>query len=139
MKRTLTLVFSVFLLCITAITVSANAPPPPLPSFFDCTIQNAPADAVYFDILIEITPQDEDYKASDNNIKPVDSKIVQYNQDGYMSLTFHYKKLDYADNKIEYASFKMKDSDLSIDKVSPTIKAVILDKDGNLTIRVILD
>jgi len=132
LKKTLLFLFSTLLIFVAAMTVSANSAPPPLPNYFYCTVLNAPDNAVYFDILIEITPQDATYKETESNIKSVDSAIASYNENGYMSLTFHYKNLEYADNKILSPSFEIKDSDLSIDQISPTIKAVILDENGNI-------
>ena len=117
---------------MTTTTVSANAPAPL--SYFYCSLENAPADAVYFDILIEITPQDEEYSAfnSQQNAISADSQIALYNEDGYMSLSFHYKKLEYADMEIIYPYFRMDYYNQSIDKVSQTIKVALLDRNGNI-------
>ena len=93
-----------------------------------------PANAVYFDILIEFTPQDEaysDFNAQRNAI-PADSQIALYNEAGYMSLSFHYKNLDNANMEIESPGFHMRDANQSINRVSPAVKAVILDRDGNI-------
>jgi len=133
MKRILLLVFLIFLFCITTVPVSAT-PPSISRNYFGCYVQNAPADAVYFDLLIKITPQDKKYLSFNDQINtiPADSEIALYNQDGYMSLSFHYQDLQNANMEISSPWFYLNDSGLSMDKVSPTIKAVILDKDGNI-------
>ena len=132
MKKLVATVCFSLLLCMTAITAYANAPAPP--NHFYCNIENAPQNAAYLDILIEITPHNDEYSAfnsQENNIS-ADSQIALYNENGYMSLSFHYKNISRADMGIAYPYFIMDYYNQSIDKISPTIKAVILDKEGNI-------
>ncbi len=132
MKKIFLFGYVVFLLCITAIPVSAFTNLPY--NNFECHVQNAPAGAVYLDILIQITPQDVEYLAISERETAIsaDSEIARYNKDGYMSLSFHYQKLYSSDMELPSARFEFTDYDLTMDQVSPKIIIVLLNKDGNI-------
>ncbi|HOP11544.1 MAG TPA: hypothetical protein PK629_08635 [Oscillospiraceae bacterium] len=134
MKKVLLFGYVIFLLCITAIPVSAATPPSIPYNYFSCIIQNAPDDTVYIDILIKLTPQDKEYSSFNNRETTIsaNSEIALYNKDGYMSLFFHYNNIEAAGMEISKSWFYFNNSDLSIYMISPTIKAVLLDKDGNI-------
>ncbi len=132
MKKILMLVFLVFILCMIPVTANANSGPPP--TYFYCEIQNPLAGTVYRDLLIEINEQDEDFDPFRDQINEIaeDSPIATYNQDGYMSFYFHYNN-GYIDSMYyDVGVFSMTDSNLTMDKVSPTVKVVLLDEVGNI-------
>ena len=133
MKKIFLIAFFVIALCVSAVTVSANAPAPP--SYFYCTAQNAPEGTVYMDILIELDPQNNQYTEFNIGNAPnginAESPIAAYNEDGYMSLSFHYAGVS-SDMEVESPLFRMGSVGQSIDNVSKTVKAVFLDKDGNI-------
>ncbi|MCL1866117.1 MAG: hypothetical protein FWF82_01765 [Oscillospiraceae bacterium] len=76
------------------VTVYANSAPPP-PCIL-LIVKNVPEDAVYADMLIKINPDSSEY-VDFNSVNgelfeiPDDSPIALFNQDGFMSFTFHYK------------------------------------------------
>ena len=133
MKKICIAVLFICMLCIPVMTASANAPAPP--SYFYCEVQNAPSDAVYMDILIEISSLNNEYVSfnSQNEASGIttDAPIVAYNEDGYMSLSFHYDGMT-AYMGIDSPYFTAKNYNQSIDKISKTIKVALLDKDGNI-------
>lgn len=133
MKRLYFVLFLILMLCIPSLSVSANAPAPP--SYFYCQVENASIESVYMDILIELDTQSAEYTAfNSKNTRggiTAQSQIATYSEDGYMSLSFHY--IDVTSHLgIDSPYFTMRTYSQSIDKVSKTIKAVLLDKDGNI-------
>ena len=126
----LILLFSLF-----PVTVYANSPPPP--SYFYVEVANPPENAVFVDILIEIDAQSDGYTAfnTENGRRhgiTAESEIAEYNQDGYMSLAYHYDGV-WAESQLGYVSlFEMYPSTLSLDKITKTLKIALLDREGNI-------
>lgn len=132
MKKVLLAFLTLFFLCCPIMTAFANSPAPP--SYFYCKVENVPNDAVFVDILIEISAQSSGYTdLNSKNLLPnitADSEIVRYNQDGYRSLSFHYDVLSRMEVDSPY--FTMNVSNQSMDKVSKSIKVALLDINGNI-------
>lgn len=120
--------------CCFSLPVSANSPPPP--SFFYGEIVNAPAEAVYADILIPLDTSDSHYVAfnSENrtgNVGP-DSPIVQYEEDGYHSFFCHYDGVRVQEQALPSCDFTLNPYSVSLDQVASSLKVALLDKDGNI-------
>lgn len=91
-KRFLIVLFMILFLFSTCFTAGAWTPD----YKFNCTIspQGIPDGTVYIDLLLPISEKDECYtEFNEENGKQYsissDSEIAKYNQDGYMSYTFH--------------------------------------------------
>jgi hypothetical protein len=86
--------------CTLITRVSANGPPPR--TYLPVSLHNLPENAVYADLLIPMSRQDEKYVwANYGALKGQltdQSEIVRYDNDGYVSYTFHYR---YAYSRIE--------------------------------------
>ena len=125
---------------------------------FFCQVseENIPENAVYADLLLPIPADDEDYTPY-NSLNgsifnfPEDSQIVQYNEDGYQSYTFH---LENASSEIQLVTqisasqtvaqviFLADDRNMTIQEAYEryyqfcqkyqTAKLAYLDKDGNV-------
>lgn len=96
MKRTVTILLTLLLLAtLLVLPVSANGPAP-YPTF-TVEMENYPPEACYIDLLIELSPEDADYADNRENF-PDDSwggsQIFSYEENGYMSYTFHYRGAD---------------------------------------------
>lgn len=122
------------LLPVLALAVSANAPAPP--AYFYCSVDDPPPQAVYVDILIPLSEQDEAYTPYNEKNEIYghlnkDSPIVSYAQDGYRSLSFHYAGVS-ADPEISSALFTMEQYSQSIDRIAPSIKVALLDESGRV-------
>jgi len=96
MKKGKKYLFTIILLIICilpASTVIANGPPPP--NSLSVHISKYSSECSYADILIKLSDNDSNYVAFNSNygedldISP-SSEIVQYNEDGFMSYTFHF-------------------------------------------------
>lgn len=93
MKRTVTILLTLLLLSVfLVLPVSANTAPPP-PNF-TVYLTNYPPEARYMDVLVQLSPEDADYTDNRDNF-PNDtwagSQIFSYEEDGYVSYTFHYR------------------------------------------------
>ncbi|MDR0249655.1 MAG: hypothetical protein LBI44_08415 [Oscillospiraceae bacterium] len=123
------------LLRVPPMIVNANAPAPP--SYFYVLVQNPPGTARYADILVKLDPQSEAYAEfnEDNGRKTgitAESEIAKYDEDGYMSLAFHYGGVN-ANMQIGTAlTFIMNSSNLSVDKVTSLLKVAVIDGEGNI-------
>lgn len=122
------------MLPVLSLTVSANAPAPP--AYFYCSVDDHPPQAVYVDILIPLSEQDEAYTPYNEKNEiyghlTKDSPIVSYAQDGYRSLSFHYAGVG-ADPEISSALFTMEQYSQSIDRIAPSIKVALLDESGRV-------
>jgi hypothetical protein len=106
-------------------------------------VNRPPEDAVYVDVLIKIDPEDADYigfsdqNGTDNAIS-ADAGIVAYNEDGYMSLSFHRLGMQAFMTKSnpEYKDFRvlfiMPQSMQTIDDITSSLKVALLDGDANV-------
>ena len=104
--------------CCFPLPASANAPAPP--AFFYGEIVNAPAEAVYADILIPLDTSDSHYVAfnSENrtgNIGP-DSPIAQYEEDGYRSFFCHYDGVRAQERALPSCDFTLSPYSVSLDQ-----------------------
>ena len=91
MKRKACILLILLLLpAMLALSVSANELEPK--PFFEVKLENAPAEAYYLDLLIEMTPDDVDYTDNRQNF-PDPSwgqlEIFSYSDNDYISYTFH--------------------------------------------------
>jgi len=134
-KRILLITVLMLLLCMLPLTAYANSPPPP--GYFYVQIDNPPENAVFADILIKINAQSDGYTPfnSENGARhgiTAESEIVGYDQNGYMSLSFHYSGV-YSEMELgSFLCFEMVPASRSIDKITESLKVVLLDKDGNI-------
>ncbi len=125
--------FSAFLPGWPALTVQANAPPPP--SYVYGEIVNAPPEAAFIDILIPLDPSDERYvEFQEQRLGNVtaDSPIVQYAEGGYRSLFFHCRGVDAENCTLPDCFFTLESSSLSLDDLAPSLKVALLDGEGNI-------
>jgi hypothetical protein len=88
----LTLVTVLFIL---ADVPTATASHPPTPQYMAIRIENLPENAVFADILIRIDERDPNFTAVNvDNLAlfglDVSAEIVGFNDNGFMSFTFHY-------------------------------------------------
>lgn len=136
------------LLWLTALPVSANAPAPA--ATLDIAVENAPAEAVFADLLLPFGPGDPHYAEADPLLAeelaiPADSEWVALEQDGYRSVTFHYEGADAQPaltareyTSYKYASFFNLSSNHSYGELHEfwkgydTFRVALLDKDGRL-------
>jgi len=127
-------------LSLTTMMAAADAPPPAYPNRFECHVMNAPEKAVFCDLLIQINPQSDNYTAfnDQHNTITAQAPIVLYNEDGYMSFSFHYQGVTANMGGLSGAAldsgvfFSLSDAAQSLDKISRTVKVVLLDADGNI-------
>jgi hypothetical protein len=134
MKRRLgtILVLAVLIPALFIMQVSANAPAPA--SHFSALLTQYPDNACYMDLLVPLSPADACYVDSTENFLEeltVDSPIYAYDQDGYMSYTFHYRD---ADTNIKLESgranyFENTDENMALFE---TVKLAVLDAKGNV-------
>ncbi|MDF1493837.1 hypothetical protein [Caproiciproducens sp. CPB-2] len=141
--KTLFLFLTIGIFCIffTPLCVAyANSPPPP--SYFYSYVTNADENVRYIDILIKIDSNNEYYtdlntaNASAHGFSR-STPIVAYNQDGYMSTSFHCKDVQSSPNSQQSNSELTKDMILNngnkpISTMTKTIKIALLDRDGKL-------
>lgn len=141
-KKLLLILSLVIISSLIAPLFIAYADSPAPPNYFHCYVTNADSNVTNTDILIKInndSPNYTDFNTSNSNAQGFDSsaQIVTYNQDGYMSLSFHYKNVD--------SLRSVQREDLSIEKhiilnngykpistITNSIKIALLDKDGNV-------
>jgi hypothetical protein len=113
--------------------VSANSGPPP--NYFYYYISNANANVKYADVLIKINPKSANYSQFNlDNAKPSFNEktpIVAYNEDSYMSLTFHFAKAK-SDMSYSGGCSQLVDFRGSISDITPSIKIALLDENGNI-------
>jgi len=136
------------LLWLTALPVSANAPA--TAATLDIAVENAPAEAVFADLLLPFGLGDSHYTEADPLLAeklaiPADSEWVTLEQDGYRSVTFHYEGADAQPaltarehTSCKYASFFDLSSNHSYGELHEfwkgydTFRVALLDKDGRL-------
>ena len=134
MKRRLCTILALALLMpmFFVMQVSANAPAPA--SHFSAWLTQYPDNACYMDLLVPLSPADACYVDSTKNFLgelTADSPIYAYDQDGYMSYTFHYRNAD-TDIKLESGRanyFENTDENMALFK---TVKLAVLDAKGNI-------
>ena len=149
-KKILFSLIVIFLFCaISAPSVYANSPPPP--SSLEIVIENYSEAAVYCDLLIKIEKNDPDYAVFNSHYGEKlgiqrDSEIAQYNEDGFVSYTFHFRGASshneikiyendwgpyaygpyFADTDDSYVQFENFISEYTVFKIA------LLDIDGNI-------
>lgn len=149
MKKSFATIVSILLLLfLLPITCYAWVPD----YWYSCDIDytKIPENAVYVDLLLPISEDNEDYvDFNESNGKKFsiqnDSEIVKYNKDGYMSYTFHIKNIDSyikpIKNENKYARvefFKNEEALPTSDTYYnfchkyKTAKMAYLDKNGNI-------
>ena len=127
-KRLLTLFLLITLVALLVFPVSANSPGP-RPEF-TVEILNAPEEKYYIDILMPLSPNDDEYRDNLNYLPEPSwesSPIYTYNKDGYVSHSFHYRSA----MRLTPPTDGIKTFSLYFHSWS-TIKIVVLDKNGNI-------
>ncbi|MCL2817192.1 MAG: hypothetical protein FWD39_02245 [Clostridiales bacterium] len=144
-------IITLFLCMLMPLTAQANSSAPANSIYL--AITNKPEAAVHADILIKIGPGDAEYVDfnSANGEKfgiAADSQIAMYNEDGYMSFTFHYldsasemmlKTIGGIDGNIIYY-FSARHADVYADNTQfdnllanyHVLKIALLDEHGNI-------
>ncbi len=121
---------------LLTVPVSANSAPPP--RFYEVRLTNYPENAFYVDLLVELSVDDANYSDRVATEYPegilADSQIVQFNKDGYMSYTFHYKDSDsniiISEDKVTFFENNYEHF-LKFDE-RETVKLAVLDQFGNI-------
>jgi hypothetical protein len=123
-KKVLISILAVIMMMVCLpLGVSANSGPPP--NYFYYYISNVNANVKYADVLIKINPKSANYSQFNlDNAKPSFNEktpIVAYNEDGYMSLTFHFAKVK-SDMSYTSGCSELIDFHGSISDITPSIK-----------------
>ena len=127
-KRLLTLFLLITLVALLVFPVSANSPAP-RPEF-TVEILNAPEEKYYIDILMPLSPNDDEYRDNLNYLPEPSwesSPIYTYNKDGYVSHSFHYRSA----MRLTPPTDGIKTFSLYFHSWS-TIKIAVLDQNGNI-------
>ena len=134
MKRITTVLLTLLLLsAFLVLPVSANGPAP-YPTF-TVYLTNYPPEARYMDVLVRLSPEDADYTDNRDNF-PNDtwasSQIFSYEEDGYMSYTFHYRGAQCyirisKSGRVEFFA----NSEEKLQRFQ-SIKIAVLDEQGNI-------
>jgi fluoride ion exporter CrcB/FEX len=142
-------IFLLICLMLPSMVVYANAPPPP--DYILLELSNLPENAVYADMLIQINPNRAEYVEfnpanGDKYGIDADSPIAVYNENGFMSFTFRYRRsvsdmsLELDSHGFAYARFANEKSVGSSNNEQfaniisnyNIIKVVLLDEHGNI-------
>jgi len=134
MKRITTVLLTLLLLsAFLVLPVSANGPAP-YPTF-TVYLTNYPPEARYMDVLVQLSPEDADYTDNRDNF-PDDtwggSQIFSYEEDGYVSYTFHYRGAQCyirisKSGRVEFFA----NSEEKLQRFQ-SIKIAVLDEQGNI-------
>lgn len=145
MKKVKTLLLILAVMIFSSIITplyAAYADSPPPPGCFYSFVTNTASNVKYTDILIKISKDSKYY--TDLNISNASAygfnsltPIAAYNQDGYVSISFHCKNL-----RLHPETFQQKlglcrmvyfdNADKPISAIANSIKIALLDKDGNI-------
>lgn len=118
----------------------ANSPPPP--SYFYSYVTNLDSNVKYSDILIKISQNSKYY--TDLNTSNMSAygfnsttPIVAYNQDGYISISFHCKNVQSIPSVFNAdfgmcGTVELDNSSNPISSMTDSIKIALLDKNGEL-------
>ena len=133
MKRITRVLLTLLLLsAFLVLPASANGPAPQ--PHFEVKLKNAPAEACYIDLFIEMTPDDVNYTDNRENF-PDPSwgqlEVFSYRDNDYTSYTFHYRgaegNIKIEDGKVVF--FQRTDENL---KRFQSVMIVVLDEKGNI-------
>lgn len=133
MKRITTVLLTILLLTVLlALPVSANGPAPK--SSFEVNLKNAPAEACYMDLLVEMTPDDVNYTDNRENFPDpswAQQEIFSYSDNDYISYTFHYRG---AEGNIKIENGKVKFFERSEENLNrfQSVMIAILDENGSI-------
>lgn len=118
----------------------ADSPAPP--SYFYSYITNMDSHVKYTDILVKISKSSKyytDLNASNANAYGFNrsTSIVAYNQNGYMSISFHCKNVRSTPSSFQAelgmcGDIELDDVNNPISSITDSIKIALLDKDGNV-------
>lgn len=138
----LILVTVIFYSLITPLSVAyADSGPPP--NYFYSLVTNTDSNVKYTDILIKISKNSEYYSDLNssnvatygfNNLTP----IVAYNQEGYVSVSFHCKNVQASLSSRSVpdlgmsGDIQLNKSNKPISTITNSIKIALLDKNGNI-------
>ena len=135
------LALMIFSFLITPLyTAYADSPPPP--SYFYSYVSKADSNVKYTEILVKISKSSKYYTDLNTSNSAAygfnkSTPIVAYNQDGYVSVSFHYIKV-HADPSILTADsriceiIELTTSGQPINTLTDSIKIALLDKSGNV-------
>lgn len=145
MQKFKTLFFILVLLIFSSLitplcTAYADSPPPP--SYFYSYVSKADSNVKYTEILVKISKSSKYYTDLNTSNSAAygfnkSTPIVAYNQDGYVSVSFHYLKV-HADPSILTADSRIneiiefKNNGQPINTITDSIKIALLDKSGNV-------
>lgn len=135
------LAFIIFSCLITPLyTAYADSPPPP--SYFYSYVTSADSNVKYTDILVKINKSSKyytDLNTSNSDVYGFNklTPIVAYNEDGYVSVSFHCMKVHAAPSHMIPDSrmcgiIEFDNSNQSINAITDSIKVALLDKSGNI-------
>lgn len=133
MKRTVTVLLTLLLLtALLALPVSANGPAPN--PVFLVELENYPPEACYMDLLVKMSPDNENYADNRENF-PDDtwgnSQIFSYEENEYMSYTFHYRgaegNIKMNNGRVEF--FERTDENI---KRFQSVMIAVLDEQGSI-------
>lgn len=141
MKKLFTFILALASAAVFPLTASAATHYDPARAVI--SYQNAPADTAYLDILVKMSPDDENYaeftqppQSAEITITP-ESEIAKYSEGGYVSLSLHHKKA----NALEFDGGEVltmhSTAQVSCDLIDLSIaygdfKAAYVDKSGNV-------
>lgn len=127
----------IFAVAVFSSFVVAHADSPAPPNYFYIYINNAGPTVKYADLLIKINKSSKSF-TDFNSYADVyafnsSTPIVAYNQDGYMSISFHCKNVQ-ANLNISQASgdIELSNGYKPISTITNSIKIALLDKNGNI-------
>lgn len=139
-KSKIILIFMILFLIsgVCPMSVQANSAPPPGYFYFEVT--GAESNAVYADVLMELSLESEGYvECNSTNAKrtgfDAEAPIAVYQEDGYMSMGYHYAYAVVETSTLAESSSNvvtLTDSERSIDRITPSIKIALLDENGNV-------
>jgi hypothetical protein len=140
--RTMFLFLAAAILSFVAPLSIARADSPPPPSYFYSYATNTAYNVKYTEILVKINKTSKfytDLNTSNANTYDFNSStpIVTYNQDGYMSISFHCKNV-YSEKDVLYEELGMckvielNNAHMPISTMTDSIKIALLDKNGNI-------
>lgn len=141
MKKILAIVLAAASAVVFPLTASAATHYDPAKAVI--SYQNAPADTAYLDILVKMSPDDENYvdftqppQSSDLDITP-ESEIAKYSDGGYVSLSLHHKKanaleIDGGEVLTMHSTAQVSCDFIDLSIAYGDFKAAYVDKSGNI-------